>query len=139
MPSIAKVAILVAAFIFGAHSYPRATWCTFWMDDTCNTTRSGGSNYDTSNGGIFQNGGPYFSCQAISFFSLISYPLGDYDGTKPKNCFFFTNDEDATPDQTPNRCIHLDDLGFKTGDGGYYRVENAVDREDKCPTLVPSK
>ncbi|EED14098.1 hypothetical protein TSTA_103220 [Talaromyces stipitatus ATCC 10500] len=103
---------------------PRDTYyCTFYTDDLCEN-RSGSVNYATNNDGIFQNGGPYFSCHTPDEISLISYPPGDSNGDNPDHCHVFApNEADA--------CTHLDDLDFTTGDGGYYRITF----DKTCPSV----
>lgn len=99
-------------------------FCTFYSEDRCEK-RVGSVNYNTHNNGIFQNSGPYFKCAVDEEFSLISYPPGDSNGDRPNHCAVF-------PEGAFNsNCQHLDDLGFTTGDGGYYRIST----DKTCPSL----
>lgn len=102
-------------------------WCTFYNDNFC-TKRAGSVNYNTHNNGIFQNGGPYFKCAVDEEFSLVSYPRGDSHGDRPNHCKVFVNGYFSAGFGT---CQHLDDLGFTTGDGGYYRISTSK----TCPSL----
>jgi hypothetical protein len=58
-------------------------------------------------------------------FSLISYPPGDSNGDRPDHCAVFPEGAFLS------NCQHLDDLGFTTGDGGYYRIS----ADKTCPSL----
>lgn len=109
----------------GAALEPRDHYyCTFYTEDACEK-QSGSVSYAVDNDGIFQNGGPYFECKSSDQMemSLISYPPGDSNGENPNHCHVFTVDESAY------KCTHLDDLGFTTGDGGYYRLST----DGTCP------
>ncbi|KAH8898875.1 hypothetical protein GQ53DRAFT_759111 [Thozetella sp. PMI_491] len=110
-------AILVSTLAFAKTTLADGQWCHFWTEDACEK-KSGGVSYDIYNDGIFQNGGPYFTCNTAYEFSLISYPPGDSDGKNPKHCHVFPQ----YPVYDSQTCVHLDDLGFTTGDGGYYRL-----------------
>lgn len=90
------------------------TWCTFYTEDMCEN-RSGSVNYEVGNSGTFQNGGAYFNCGSDEEFSLISYHAGDSSGSNPEHCVVF-------PYMGTDECIHLNDLGFWSGNGGYYRL-----------------
>jgi hypothetical protein len=96
-------------------------WCTFWSDDEC-THRSGHVDYDVANTNIFQNGGPYFSCRESQEYILVSYPPGDSAGDRPNHCHVFIDGPG---------CTRLPDLGYTTGDGGYYRLKH----DFACPAI----
>lgn len=98
-------------------------WCTFYNENLCEV-RSGKVNYDISNLGVFQNDGPYLRCGASSVFSLISYPAKDSWGSNPDHCHVFSS-------LSKEDCVHLDDLGFSAGDGGYYRLSY----DQTCPPI----
>lgn len=120
-------ATLASKAALGATVAPRDHYyCTFFTEDRCRA-RSGSVNYAVDNPGIFQNGGPYFECLSSDQqeMSLISYPPGDGNGDHPNHCHVFTVGESA------GKCTHLDDLGFTTGDGGYYRLST----DKTCPPL----
>jgi hypothetical protein len=132
----AAIMAMLAGALVSAESF-----CTFYTESFCKE-RSGSVNYAVENNGIFQNGGPYFSCRTEEEFSLISYPAGDSNGDNPKHCHVFNEDEKLG-------CNHLDDLGFTTGDGGYYRLslsktcpstseKREVGSKEAVPLAVPS-
>lgn len=112
---IAALAVMMASGVLSAPAAPENDYCEFYTEDYCET-RSGSVTYSVHNDGVFQNGGPYFQCGSGEEFSLISYPAGDSNGENPKHCKVFTTD------QADRYCNHLDDFGFTTGDGGYYRI-----------------
>jgi len=119
---------VIVGALFCAAALPSVSaadgFCTFYTEDYCEK-RSGSVNYNTHNNGIFQNGGPYFKCAVDEEFSLISYPPGDSNGDRPNHCTVFPEGYFV------DNCQHLDDLGFTTGDGGYYRIST----DKTCPAL----
>jgi hypothetical protein len=97
-------------------------FCGFYSESRCEN-QEGSTTYKDMNDGIFQNGGPCFTCANTIEFTLIQYGNDDPDGDNPEHCEVFT-EESGQP------CNHLDDLGFQSG-SGYWRIST----DKTCPSV----
>jgi hypothetical protein len=126
MTRTTRLWVIIGTLLYAAVASPVAAdaadggWCTFYSDDSCEQ-RAGSTDYSTHKDGILQNGGPYLKCAADEL-SLISYPPGGSKGEAPDHCKVFSKGYFSNADGT---CQHLDDLGFTTGDGAYYRISTS--------------
>lgn len=136
--------VFLALLASSGMASPVDDYCGFYEESAC-TRQVGSTTYSVYNDGVFQNvsvacsihfhqvqslttkfkSGPWFGCGTDQEFSLISYGPDGSDGTDPEVCHVFTSSEAS------NGCTHLDDLGFNTGAGNYYRISDA---DKVCPS-----